>query len=258
MKSSTIIFLLLTFLTSNGFTQLTCDISKHYEDFIQVSKSTHNGRSYLLKNVVETKNKSCFSNLINTNPKFMDYLLTNFSSMNNHQDIVKLEDSIAFRKAYFDDLRKDSLYTDVMSELVNKSIFKKTPKDSISMDKLLNIAVKYFSVMKINDEGHYVGKVCVGLNDIKKTEKERQPFVEAFCFSSILDNYQGKDFNMYDEFIKSLKELYKVNLGLNKDEKLLRSQGAMYFLMKNSEPLKNMLIFEYERQKGNLPFVLTL
>jgi hypothetical protein len=51
-----------------------------------------------------------------------------------------------------------------MTELVSKSIDKKTTKDTITMDKLLNIAVKYFSITKINEQGAYVGKVCVGLN----------------------------------------------------------------------------------------------
>jgi len=124
------------------------------------------------------------------------------------------------------------------------------------MDQLLNVAVKYFSILKVNEEGHYVGKVCVGLNDIKKTEPVRKPFVEAFSFSSIMTHYQGEEFSMYDEFVKALKELYTVNLGIDKDEKLLRAQGAIFMLMRNSENLKIMLKTEYERQKEFLPFIL--
>ncbi|MFN3302060.1 MAG: hypothetical protein ACK413_03485, partial [Patescibacteria group bacterium] len=152
---------------------------------------------------------------------------------------------------------KDSLFNSVMTDLVSKTIDKKIPKDTVSMDKLLNVAVKYFSIMRLTDEGHYVGKVCVGLNDIKKTESERKPFIEAFSFSSILKHYQSEEYSMYDEFVKAIKELYKVNLGIDKNEKLLRAQGAMFLLMRNNENLKKMLKSEYEKQKDSLPFILT-
>jgi hypothetical protein len=144
-----------------------------------------------------------------------------------------------------------------MTDLVSKTIDRKIPKDTISMDKLLNVAVKYFSIMRLTDEGHYVGKVCVGLNDIKKTENERKPFIEAFSFSSILKHYQSEEYSMYDEFVEAIKELYKVNLGIDKDEKLLRAQGAMFLLMRNNENLRKMLKSEYEKQKDYLPFILT-
>lgn len=247
----------MTLITIQGYGQKQCDIKTHYEDFISVQKSIYNEKAYLTKRVIETQKKSCFSDLVNNNPMFIDYLLTNFSSNANYQNLLDLPDSIAIRNRYFNDLKKDSLFNSVMTDLVNKTIDKTTPKDRISMDKLLNVAVKYFSIMRLTDEGHYVGKVCVGLNDIKKTESERKPFIEAFSFSSILKHYQSEEYSMYDEFVKAIKELYKVNLGIDKDEKLLRAQGAMFLLMRNNENLKKMLKNEYEKQKDHLPFVLT-
>lgn len=257
MKKLILTTLILTLITIQGYGQKQCDIKTHYEDFISVEKSFYNEKSYLIKRVVETQKKSCFSELVNNKPMFIDYLLTNFSSNANYQNLLELTDSVAMRNTYFDDLRKDSLFNSVMTDLANKTIEKKIPKDTISMDKLLNVAVKYFSIMRLTDEGHYVGKVCVGLNDIKKTESERKPFIEAFSFSSILKHYQSEDYSMYDEFVKAIKELYKVNLGIDKGEKLLRAQGAMFLLMRNNENLKKMLKSEYEKQKDYLPFILT-
>lgn len=257
MKKLILTTIILTLITIQGYGQKQCDIKIHYEDFISVQKSIYNEKAYLTKRVIETQKKSCFSDLVNNNPMFIDYLLTNFSSNANYQNLLDLPDSIAIRNRYFNDLKKDSLFNSVMTDLVNKTIDKTTPKDRISMDKLLNVAVKYFSIMRLTDEGHYVGKVCVGLNDIKKTESERKPFIEAFSFSSILKHYQSEEYSMYDEFVKAIKELYKVNLGIDKDEKLLRAQGAMFLLMRNNENLKKMLKNEYEKQKDHLPFVLT-
>lgn len=257
MKKLILTTIILTLITIQGYGQKQCDIKTHYEDFISVQKSIYNEKAYLTKRVIETQKKSCFSDLVNNNPMFIDYLLTNFSSNANYQNLLDLPDSLAIRNRYFNDLKKDSLFNSVMTDLVNKTIDKTTPKDRISMDKLLNVAVKYFSIMRLTDEGHYVGKVCVGLNDIKKTESERKPFIEAFSFSSILKHYQSEEYSMYDEFVKAIKELYKVNLGIDKDEKLLRAQGAMFLLMRNNENLKKMLKNEYEKQKDHLPFVLT-
>jgi hypothetical protein len=61
---------------------------------------------------------------------------------------------------------------------------------------------------------------------------------------------------MYDEFVKAIKELYKVNLGIDKNEKLLRAQGAIFLLMRNNENLKKMLKAEYKKQEDYLPFIL--
>jgi hypothetical protein len=159
------------------------------------------------------------------------------------------------QQEYIKSLQQDTLFVRVMSDLVAKTVEKGIPNDSVSMNQLLNVAVKYFSI-KITEDGYYAGKVCSGLNDIKKTEKIRKPQLEAFCFSSILKNYQGTEFSMYDELVKSIKELYKINLGVDNSERLLRAQGGMYFLMRNSENLKKMLRSEYELNKDILPFTL--
>jgi len=53
--------------------------------------------------------------------------------------------------------------------------------DTISFDKLMNIAVKYFSVTEITKDGYYAGKICTGINAIDNTESKRSPFIEAFC-----------------------------------------------------------------------------
>lgn len=258
MKKIILTIIIITLITIQGYGQKQCDIKSHYENFISVQKSFYNEKAYLTKRVVETQKENCFSDLVNNNPMFISYLLTNFSSNANYQNLLELTDSISIRNKYFYDLRKDSLFNAIMTDLVNKTIDKIIPKDTISMDKLLNIAVKYFSIMRLNEEGHYVGKVCVGLNDIKKTESERKPFIEAFSFSSIMKHYQSEEYNMHDEFVTAIKELYKVNLGIDKDEKLLRAQGAMFLLMRNNENLKKMLKSEYEKQKDFLPFILTV
>jgi len=252
------LFISIIFLTliNNSFSQTNCDLKENYGTFIKTGKVKFGEREFLTKQVVQTDSKYCFSGLVNNNLSYIDYLLTNFSSSANYQDLIKISDSLTLQKEYILSLKQDSLFNSVMTELCAKTIEKRIPKDSISMDKLLNIAVKYFTILELNEKDYYVGKVCAGLNGIQKTEKVRQPQIEAFCFSSILKNYQSEEFNMYEEFVKAIKELYKVNLGVDRNEKLLRAQGGMFLLMRNNENLKKMLKSEYEKNKENLPFIL--
>lgn len=51
-------------------------------------------------------------------------------------------------------------------------------------------------------------------------------------------------------------KLYKFNLGVNNEERLLRVQGAMFIIMSMNEKLRKLLIKEYEQNKESLPFIL--
>lgn len=256
MKSFILLALALNIISFGSFAQNKCNISKHYEDFISIETSTHNNKEFLIKQVIETKQEYCFSNLVNRNISFIDYFLTNFTSNTNDNSILLIKDSASQSRAYFKELRNDSLFSSVMNELISKTIDKNIAKDSLSINQLLNIAVKYFSINRLTKNGHYSGRVCVGTNDIKNTEKIRKPFVEAFCFSSILKHYSSQKYNLSSEFINAIKELYTLNLGVKDEERLIRAQGAMYVLMKKNDKLVDMLKSEYESQKEYLPFIL--
>ncbi len=251
----TLVFLIIFSLQCNG--QTNCDIINHYGDFIVIEKSSYEGEEFIITSIVETKKKSCFSEFVNNNIKIIDYLLTSFSSNTNYENLLSINDSLTLSKTYISDLKNDSLFNTVMTDIVSKTIDKQIPKDTISFDQLLNVAVKFFAIIKINEQGDYVGKVCVGLNDIKKTEEDRKPMIEAFCFSSIFKHYYSEEFSMINEFVNAIKELYKVNLGIDRDERLLRAQGAMYFIMRNNEKLGEMLKSEYNTKKEHLSFILS-
>ena len=247
---------IITFSSIGMKGQNHCDFTKYYEDFISIDRLTHNEKDFLTKQVVETNKKSCVSELINNNIMFFDYLLTNFSSNSNDKNLLQINDSLSLRKNYFEGLKNDSLFNSIMNELMSKTFDKTISKDSLNMNQLLNIAVKYFSINKLTKEGNYAGKVCAGFNSIGTTEKIRKPFVEAFCFSSIFKHYISEEFSMYEEFVNAIKELYTINLGVEEEEKLLRAQGAMFLIMKNNNKLRKMLQVEYEKQKEYLPFIL--
>jgi hypothetical protein len=133
---------------------------------------------------------------MNNNLMFFNYLLENFSTDDKSNQILQLVDSIKLRNTYISHLKNDSLYNSIMNSWLNKTILKRTPKDTVSINELLNIAVKYFAVTKIDKVGNIRGKVCGGINFIKQTEVIRKPFLEAFAFSSIFKHYESDEYNM--------------------------------------------------------------
>ena len=250
------IIIIITILSLKSIGQTNCSISNHYNDFIKIHKLTSEGHTYLSSQVVQTNKSSCFSNLINNNTSFIDYLLTNFFTHSNYKSHLKLKDSNTLNNAYILDLKNSRSFDSIMIELVSKTVEKTTPKDTVSFDEIMNIAVKYFLIKEITEDDYYAAQICTGNNAIKKTEKERKPFIEAFCFSSIFKHYDGEEYNMHEELVNTVLEIYKVNLGISKNEKLLRAQGGMFLLMRSNENLKKMLKSEYEKNKEFLPFIL--
>ena len=251
--------LLVAIVSSNSYSQNDCNIIDEYKRIFKVEKLKYGKREVLIKKVNNIEANSCFSDLINNNQKYIGYLFTHFSGNLDYKNLLTINDSGKFQDKFIEGLKDNNTFNNVMNKLTNKVIKKSSfISDTISVDELLNIAVKYFSVTKIDNKERYHGKVCAGINGIKQTEKERRPQVEAFCFSTILKNYNGQNFNMYNEFVKGIKELYKINLGINKKEKLLRAQGAMYVFMRNNKKLKELLLKEYENKKEFLPFVLKI
>lgn len=245
----------MTVLTTYLSAQTTCDIKEYYGDFIFIKKLSHKNKEYLTKGIAPIKNKTCFADVIN-NHGYISYLMTQFSSTANDSIMLKIKDSTVLQKEFIKFIKADTLFNRVMADLFAKTVEARIPKDTVSTDRLLNIAVKFFSIFSINEQGAYRGFVCSGRNDIAKTEKVRRPQFEAFCFSSIFEHISDSELNMQDEFVKAIKEIAKINLGVDNNEKLLRAQGAMFLLMRNNEKLKQVLKIEYEKNKNILPFIL--
>lgn len=248
------IFVFSVFTTS---AQSDCDIANEIKDIFRVKREMYSGRAYLVKSVSEISTHSCFSELVNNNTQYLDYLLVNFSSHSSFDRFIAITDSLELQEEFIKSLETDSVFNSVLKVWTKKITDKENYlPDTISFNELLNVAIKYFSILGVNEQGHYRGKVCAGINGITQTEQHRLPQVEAFCFTTILNNYNGDEFNMYNEFVKGIKELYTMNLGVETEDLVLRAQGAMYMFMRNNEKLKELLVLEYERKKDILPFVL--
>lgn len=239
------------------FSQSNCNIQHEYNHIFKIDRKMYGKRETFQRIVQKPDSGSCFSKLIANNIRHFSYLLANFGQTMSYEEMASFKDSVRLQKAFIQSLKDDTTFNKIMLKLEHKVLNNRefTP-DTTSIENLMNIASKYFMIFDINDKGHYKGQVCSGTNGIKETEENRKPHIEAFCFSSILNNYRGEKFDMYNEFVKAIKQLYKINLGLEEKDKLLRAQGAMFMYMSTNTKLKEMLLNEYEKKKDYLPFVL--
>ncbi|NEV94408.1 hypothetical protein G3567_09660 [Psychroflexus sp. YR1-1] len=239
------------------FGQSKTRLQSQYDQIFHIKKEKYPQGEYLRKMVNSLEEDHEFEDLVNNNKLYLDYLLTNFSTGDNYQELLALKKNKALQEKFINALEADSLFNSAMFKLSEKASNPSFVQDTVSMDELLNVAVKFFNIKGITKEGHYAGKVCSGINAIVETLPKRKPHLEAFSFSTILQNIKHQDENMQDEFIAAIYELYKLDLGVEKEDRLLRAQGVMFSLMRNNAKLKQLLLSEYEKKKEYLPFVIS-
>lgn len=255
-RSVVLVFFLIFMGVNLIYSQKPCNLIVHLDDFIQMKEEVFDGESDLIARIKEDRKPNCASSIIDENLRTLDYVLVNFTGRLDYKVFKMISDSVVLQEKYIRVLEKDSLFTAVLNDFSVKVIDKTQVKDTVSMNQLMNMAVKFFSITRINEDDNYVGRVCVGSNSIEDTEPNRHAFAEAFCFVSIFENYEGERYNMSKEFIDVLWVLKDMNLGINRDERLLRAQGAMFVMMMKNQNLSNMLEQSFEEKKEFLPFVL--
>ncbi len=125
------------------------------------------------------------------------------------------------------------------------------------MDELLDVAVKFFSVKaKPNSPSTYGAGLCIGTAAHAYTQPHRDKKLEAFCAGAIFEHSEDREYNLHAELIETVKEIGKLNLGLNEEERQLRAEGVLYALMRQNLKLREALLVEYEKQKHMLHFYL--
>ncbi|MCO6483568.1 MAG: hypothetical protein J5I62_12335 [Flavobacteriales bacterium] len=234
-----------------------CHVPDHYGEFIVLERTLHEGQSYFSTSITDAPEAGCVGAWVNRDKRFVDYLVQNFPRNVDRVELSRYKDEAEMNAAFIRGLQADTAFNGIMQGWVDKATDRAHVADTISMAAMLDVAVKFFSIYRLDADGRYVGKICVGLNDVAKTEEVRRPYVEAFCFSAIFGHLDDDAANLYDEFRNTARQLYEVSLGIDPGERLLRAQGAMYFLMRASGPLRQVLLQEYDRKKDWLPFVLT-
>ncbi|MEA3446847.1 MAG: hypothetical protein U9Q98_00135, partial [Bacteroidota bacterium] len=252
-----LIFLTGTIITCSVYAQANDSIISFYNKMFTIEKNVHNERAYLFVSINDLSGNSKLVSLINNNKKHLDYLLTHFSGYTQQQDLYEIDNENKLHDAFIAYLKNNKKFNKIMRDFVSNTInMEKHIPDTVTMDEMLDVAVKFFYIKDITKEGYYNAQICIGINGIKETSEVRKPQLEAFCFSVIFSNFQSEQNIVYDELVNGVTDVYNLSLGTDEDEKLLRAQGAMYMYMRHNEKLKDLLLTAYNKQKQELPFVL--
>lgn len=250
--------LLLTALSASLFAQSPegCKLEDQLNELFYAAKKSYGERDFILRNALAPTEGSCLSEGDEVSTAYLQYLLTHFAPYHKDAQLLALNDSTAIQAAFIASLEADSLFMALIREIDTRRTAGADAQDTVDMNEMLDYAVKYFSILGLTPEGHYRGKICAGINGITETEAERHPHLEAFCFSSILENMGDETHSMYPVFVNGIRRLYTLQLGLDEEDRLLRAQGAMYMYMQGQPELRALLRMEYEKKKAYLPFLL--
>lgn len=233
-----------------------CSFENDYSKILVASTFERpNGEKILIKRITGVDESLCYAKAVNSMSDFFDYLKSNFSDQTAYAELDLNLDSVQLNTAFDKAVNQDRKLTSKLQEYALKT-YGSLPKDEYLFDELIDVAVKFFSIKEINEDGQYLGKVCAGINLIETTMDPRKSFLEAFAFSAIMENLKSSSPALMTEFTDEVKDLYNLNLGLDKEERLLRSQGAIMLAMKNNGKLNAVLATYYAKHMDHLPFVI--
>lgn len=258
MKNTLIIITLLMLVNLQA--QTHCHIKDYWEQMFVLDANTYKQKVHYFIDVIPLPEKHKCARQINKHMADLKYIRSNFTNYkNNKKDVESITDSVVRQQKLTNLLKNDTMFIQAIIKLGNAWQHNPT-KDTVSMNTLMDIAAHYFYLNKQTAEGYLGGHVCVGINALNALKTDRKPLIEIFIFKTIFDNYTGKSgqdkYNMHDEFVKGIKNIYKIDLGKVSDKRLHLAQGAMLMYMYQNQNLKSLLIDAYEKQKDSLAFVL--
>lgn len=233
-----------------------CSLNGEYANLFEIETyDIGNGSKTLISRIAKVDESKCYAKAVNAMPEFFGYLKTNFSADSLYRKIDLSQDSTALQKSFEAVLMRDKELKSTLDQYVFKSLGS-FAKDTIVFEEVQDVATKFFWIKGLNDKNQYEGKVCVGVNLIEQTMPKRRPYLEAFAFAAIISEMKNENSNILGAFKESMKELYNHNLGVDKEDRLLRAQGMMMLLMKNNNIFNAVLATYYAKNHEHLPFVI--
>src|SRR6056297_39827 len=235
------------------------EIHKRYPEIFILKKRKYKNKVLISPQLRELDPGDKLYDFVNYNQFYLTYIFSKTIRKNNGFKHLKefKGDSLELQKKFINLIIKDTTFSPVFEKYIchyyNSIGYKvkgfKKIKNEISKRRLKDIAVKFFYIKDIKENGEYIRKLCVKDNGIDETEKNRNLHIEAFCFDAFADSVQ-KFIEIFDEVTNKIE----INLGLNKKEELLRTQGAVYYATSRNSKVMEILKDEYLRKKSYLPF----
>jgi hypothetical protein len=266
------VLLLLTILTlatparmdADSATYSLRDAARDLESLLVVDSSRY-GASFDIDTLTSPDPLRAFAK---ANGHYILYLTINSPGAALGQ--VSLRDSRAAIKARaLERLRADTAYLAALAESVERFRRSSLPhkgtsrlpeppvRRQVEMDRLLDVASRFFYPDAILPDGSIQSHVCVGINGMLDMKGGRDASVEAFAYAAIFHDILKPMHRVDDDFGDASRRINALDLGADSTVRLLRAQGLMWGLMRRSEKLRRVLTDEYRRTRHHLPFILS-
>lgn len=200
------------------------------------------------------KNSEPLSNILD-DKHYIGYLYDHFRKNKNILEPIIDENRIeeAYEQ-YRNEVKKDTLLVNTLQRISELSLKQIEEKPVYSFTKILDFATKFIKITGITEKDNYTVRVCSGHTNLIETQEERLADIEAFCFVTILKAFAIKDGPLQKEVYKEFAKIVPLSMGIDRNDRLLRAQGAFFVLMYQNETLRNILKEAYEKDKEILPF----
>ena len=159
------VLFLIVLYSYTSYAQNNCNIIEAYDQIFSLKTEHYKDDMFFVKEAKTINYEHCYADFVNNNHGYLNYLLINFSNYFRYTELKLGGDSLELQQTFIKKLSSDSLFNAQMLLLEKKHTLKDGFKpDTLSINEVLNVAVKFFSVIGITDRGHYQGKVCTGIN----------------------------------------------------------------------------------------------
>jgi hypothetical protein len=266
MKLSLLSFLTGLFFVGSAAVFTKEAIIKDYGKIFTAKVATKGTQKTVTKGIKKLPATHFLAGLINDNPRMIDYLVDNYTTIDTAKINGMTADAAALDKAYIAALQKDSVFNKAFIEMAGHYLVSKNneikgetfTKDTLSMDDLAGIAAKFFHADAVGTDGNIKWKIGAGINNMAQLQQTSRPIAEAFSYAAILTNY-NKSAGLKNDFLQGASQVQgeqKVVVGSISDSTLMAVRKGVNDFMANSASLKQVLQQEYEAKKDVVNFVL--
>lgn len=229
-----LIFLLICFATSSN-AQLSIDDRLDQQLNLTTYEKDGLNISYNFKNIEPLSN-------ILDDKHYLGYLYAHFRKNKNILEPINDGNRIeeAFEQ-YRNEVKKDTLLVNTLQRISELSLKPIEEKPVYSFTKILDFATKFIKITGTTEKDNYTVRVCSGHTNLSETEEERLADIEAFCFVTILKAFAIKDGPLQKEVYKEFAKIVPLSMGIDRNDRLLRAQGAFFVLMYQNETQRDIL-----------------
>lgn len=262
------ISVLATTLAIGKFTAYTKEtIMKDYSKIFTAKAATEGGQQSVTLNIKKLPESHFLSGMVNNNPRMVDYLLDNYTSVDTAALKEKAADPKALDAYFIEELKKDSAFNKPFMAMSGNYLTSKGheikgetfTKEPVPMDSLVAIAAKFFHAEDVRPDGNIGWKIGSGITNVAQLQGGKHPVAEAFCYAAIIMNYNTN---------LPLKNDFTTGAGQVQGEKgvvagqpiadttLVAVREGVNDFMAKSQALRQVLTKAYEEKKDVLNFEL--